>query len=47
MTPKQTPGSQGVAGKKNFAKNSNKKIIKNAISVILAGETNKAEREEV
>eukprot|EP00347_Sterkiella_histriomuscorum_P003400 403364443 len=45
-TPKQTP-TQNPASKKNFAKNSNKKIIKNSIQVILGGETNKQIREEV
>lgn len=30
-----------------FTKNSNKKILKNAIMVCLAGESNKAEREQV
>jgi hypothetical protein len=38
-TPKLTPNP--AAGKKAFAKNSNKKIIKNAINVVLAGDINK------
>ncbi|CDW86206.1 UNKNOWN [Stylonychia lemnae] len=46
VTPKQTP-SQNPQSKKNFAKNSNKKIIRNAIQVILAGDTNKLIRDEV
>ena len=42
MTPPVNPNG------KKFAKNSNKKLIKNAITqVILAGETNKVEREDV
>jgi hypothetical protein len=44
-TPKLTPNV--VAAKKGFIKNSNKKIIKNALLVCLAGESNKAEREAV
>jgi len=44
-TPKLTPNV--LAAKKGFTKNSNKKIIKNALLVCLAGETNKAEREQV
>lgn len=42
MTPSSNPSS------KKFAKNSNKKLIKNAVSMVsLAGETNKLEREDV
>jgi len=44
-TPKLTPNV--LAAKKGFTKNSNKKIIKNALLVCLAGESNKAEREQV
>jgi type IV secretory pathway TraG/TraD family ATPase VirD4 len=41
-TPKLTPNL-----KKVFAKNSNKKLLKNALMVCLAGESNKQEREAV
>ena len=43
VTPKMTPAQKG----KVFAKNSNKKLLKNALLVCLAGETNKNEREQV
>ena len=36
-----------AAAKKGFTKNSNKKLLRNALLVCLAGDTNKAEREAV
>ncbi len=50
LTPSQNPSAKkhGIAaGNNQFAKNSNKKLIKNSLNVCLAGETNKVTREDV